>query len=52
MEQRKKLERIPQRRPIKAHRAIDFIGISLKYVNDFGLPIRSMERLDVSHERS
>jgi hypothetical protein len=38
MKQRKKLETIPQRRSIKAHRVIDFIVISLKYVNDFGLP--------------
>jgi len=36
---RKKLETIPQRRPIKARRAIDFIGIVPEYVEDFGLPI-------------
>ena len=52
MKQREKIKTIPQWRPIKACRAIDFIGISLKYVNDFGHPIRSMERLEVSHERS
>jgi hypothetical protein len=51
--QRKKLETIPQRRPIEARRAIDFIGIVPEYVDDFGLPdSRSMKRLEVSHDGS
>jgi hypothetical protein len=52
VKQRKKLETIPQRRPINARRAIDFIGTFL-YESDFGLPdSRSMECLEVSHDGS